>query len=220
MRCAQALEKPRCVCMKMDENRAHQPRVVYDRLASRYDTALRPLERWFLKRLRARTLASLPAHACLLEVGAGTGLNFPHYPHGAHGAASEQSLEMLRRAREKQRPESVHLIQSCAEALPFPENHFDGALATLVFCSVASPALAFAELRRVVKPGGTVSLLEHVRPRGPLGPLFDLLNVFTVALFDDHFNRRTSLEAERAGLHLLSVEAHAFGIIQLIVCRV
>jgi ubiquinone/menaquinone biosynthesis C-methylase UbiE len=143
-----------------------------------------------------------------------------HYPQGAHGAATEPSREMLRRAREKARPAGVRLVQNSAEALPFADDTFDAAFATLVFCSVASPPKAFAELRRVVRAGGRVVLLEHVRPAGLLGPVFDALSFFTVRLFEDHFNRRTAAAAERAGLRLLRVERHALGIIQLIVCEV
>jgi ubiquinone/menaquinone biosynthesis C-methylase UbiE len=129
---------------------------------------------------------------------------------------------MLRIASGKQqRPERVRLVQSSAERLPFPEDSFDAAVATLVFCSVASPGQAFSELRRVVRPGGTIALLEHVRPDGRLpGLLFDALSVLTVALFDDHFNRRTADEARRAGLRTVRVERSFFGIIQLIECRV
>ncbi|HKP72117.1 MAG TPA: class I SAM-dependent methyltransferase [Pyrinomonadaceae bacterium] len=192
----------------------------YDRIAPHYDRAIRPLERWLLARLRSRTLRALPADSRLLEVGAGTGLNFPHYPRGAHGAATEPSREMLRQARAKPRPARVHLIQTCAERLPFADDSFDAAFATLVFCSVASPQEAFAELRRVVRAGGRVVLLEHVRPAGLLGYIFDALNFFTVRLFDDHFNRRTSEAASRAGLRLLSVERHALGVVQIIVCEV
>ena len=127
---------------------------------------------------------------------------------------------MLQVAREKPRPERVSLVQSFAEHLPFKNNSFDAAFATLVFCSLSQPAEAFAELRRVVKPGGTVVLLEHVRPSNLLGPVFDLLNLITVPLFDDHFNRRTASAAQIAGLGVLRVEERMLGIINLIACRV
>jgi phosphatidylethanolamine/phosphatidyl-N-methylethanolamine N-methyltransferase len=192
---------------------------IYDRLASRYDRAIAPLEKRFLSRLRARALASLPENSSILEIGAGTGLNFPFYPRGAHGVASELSCEMLKLARLKDHPAGVHLVQTSAERLPFRDESFDAALATLVFCSIASPETAFNELRRVVRPGGRIVLLEHVRPDGILGYFFDALNLLTVALFDDHFNRRTLQAAERAGLQLLRVERRALGIMNLIVCR-
>jgi ubiquinone/menaquinone biosynthesis C-methylase UbiE len=191
-------------------------RAAYDPLAARYDGAMRPLEKWFLARLRERTLASLPDNSRLLEIGAGTGLNFPFYPQATRGAATELSREMLKIARVKEKPQGVQLVQNNAELLPFPDASFDAALATLVLCSVASPARCFSELRRVVMPGGKIVLLEHVRPEGMLGPLFDALSLFTVALFDDHFNRRTAQLAERAGLKLLRQERHALGIINII----
>lgn len=201
------------------DHKSHAP--VYDRLAEHYDGAMQPLERWFLARLRAQTLAALPQSSSILEVGAGTGANFPYYPMEASGAASELSGKMLLVARTKRKPDSIHLIQNSAEALPFADASFDAAFATLVFCSVASPQTAFAELRRVVRPHGTVALLEHVRPeRWLLGPVFDALNLFTVALLDDHFNRRTAFEAQRAGLKVQRIERHALGIIQIIVCNV
>jgi ubiquinone/menaquinone biosynthesis C-methylase UbiE len=191
----------------------------YDRLAGRYDRVIAPLERRFLARLRAEALAELPLDSRILEIGAGTGLNFPFYPRGARGVASELSCEMLKLARGKNHPAGVHLVQTSAERLPFQTSSFDAAFATLVFCSLASPQDAFSELRRVVRPGGQIVLLEHVRPDGILGYFFDALNLLTVAFFDDHFNRRTAQEAERAGLQLLRVERRALGIFNLIVCR-
>src|ERR1051325_1828282 len=205
------------------ERRSAGPRtrVVYDTLAPGYEAFMRPLERWFYSRLRSKTFASLSEAGRILEVGAGTGLNFPYYPRAsALCVASELSREMLRIASDKQKPQNVHLVQNSAEMLPFPDASFDAAVATLVFCSVRSQGQAFAELRRVVRPGGTVTLLEHVRPGGLLGPLFDALSVLTVAVFDDHFNRRTVDEARRAGLHTVRVEQWCFGIMQLIECRV
>jgi phosphatidylethanolamine/phosphatidyl-N-methylethanolamine N-methyltransferase len=192
---------------------------VYDRFASHYDRAIAPLERLLLARLRAQTLGLLPEDSLVLEIGAGTGLNFPFYPRGAHGVASELSCEMIERARGKKRNASLHLVQASTEQLPFPDASFDAAFATLVFCSLASPQKAFSELHRVVRPHGTVALLEHVRPKGILGWLFDALSILTVALFEDHFNRRTADEARRAGFELLRVERRMMGIINIIVCR-
>lgn len=208
----------------------HSRPPIYDAFAPHYERVLRPLERLILARLRAAALRALlrdlkerdgdGSSARILEIGAGTGLNFPHYPPEAHGAATEPSREMLRLARTKPRPAGVRLVQTSAEALPFADDTFGAAFATLVFCSVASPPQAFGELRRVVRVGGRVVLLEHVRPSGLLGYAFDALSFFTVRLFDDHFNRRTAEAAERAGLRLISVEPHALGILQLIVCEV
>lgn len=194
---------------------------MYDRIAAHYDRVMRPLERFGLGRLRAAALRELPEGARLLEVGAGTGANFRFYPREVSGVASELSREMLARARARsERPASVRLVQASAERLPFADGAFDAACATLVFCSIASPVAAFSELRRVVRKGGTVALLEHVRPRGPLGYVFDALSILTVALFEDHFNRRTADDARRAGLKVERVEEHLFGVVQIIVCRV
>ncbi len=181
---------------------------------------MRPLERRFLTGLRKELFSLLPTNARVLEVGAGTGRNFVFYPPGTHGVASEPTGAMLEIARQKERPEGVRLVQSNAEELPFQNATFDAAFATLVFCSVSSPQKAFAELRRVVKSGGTILLLEHVRPSGLLGKLFDLINLVTLPLFEDNFNRRTADEASAAGLQLLRVERRLAGIINLIACRV
>ena len=140
------------------------PRYRYDDFAPHYDAAMRPLDRWFLARLRRRAIDLLPKNARLLEVGAGTGINFSFYSSEQTGVAAEPSGAMLQIARGKSRPAGISLIRSCAEQLPFERDSFDTALATLVLCSVESPQNALSELRRVVKPGGTVVLLEHVRP--------------------------------------------------------
>ncbi|HET8781177.1 MAG TPA: class I SAM-dependent methyltransferase [Pyrinomonadaceae bacterium] len=195
------------------------PKPRYDDVAQYYEGVMSPFQRWGLVKLRQETLSQLPAGR-ILEIGAGTGLNFVHYPPDAHGVAGEFSREMLKIADTKPRPAGIQLLQNRAEHLPFENHSFDAAFATLVFCSVETPAQAFAELRRVVRPGGTVVLLEHVRPGGILGPLFDLLNVFTTRLFDDHVNRRTAKMVSEAGLEVVDVKSRLFGIINLIKCRV
>jgi phosphatidylethanolamine/phosphatidyl-N-methylethanolamine N-methyltransferase len=206
---------------------SHEP-PIYDRVAAYYDGWMRLFERVGLARLRAAALAEVSAAldesgggGRLLEVGAGTGGNFPFYPAAVRSACAEPSREMLLRARVKpERPAGALLVQSYAERLPFADASFDVAFATLVFCSVASPAPCFAELRRVVRAGGRVVLLEHVRPKGALGYAFDALSLLTVPLMQDHFNRRTADEARRAGLSVERVESHLLGVVQLIVCRV
>ena len=192
----------------------------YDQFAPQYDAVMRPLERWFLTRLRTQTFNLLPRNACVLELGAGTGRNFVFYPPETSGVASEPSREMLEIAKERERPSAVTLVQSRAEELPFKSAVFDAAVATLVFCSISSPANTFAELRRVVRSGGTILLLEHVRPEGLLGPVFDLINMITMPLFEDHFNRRTANDARAAGLQVLRVEKSLLGAVNLIECRV
>lgn len=192
--------------------------MIYDKLAAGYDRAFAPFERRFLARWREEISSLLPPDSSILEVGAGTGLNFPFYPRCRHAVASEISCEMLKFARS--RTTSIDLIQADAQSLPFGTNTFDAAFATLVFCSVPDPEKAFAELKKVVRPGGTIVLLEHVRPPGLLGYLFDLLNLFTVALIEDHFNRRTAEIAKKAGLKVTEIRKKAFGIVNAIICEV
>jgi ubiquinone/menaquinone biosynthesis C-methylase UbiE len=192
----------------------------YDRFAAHYDRVMRPFERGLVARLRAAAVRELPAGARLVEIGAGTGANFALYPPGASVAATELSSEMLRLARAKPSAAGVTLVQSPAERLPFADATFDAALSTLVLCSVKSIQAALSEMRRVVRAGGRVVLVEHVRPPGLLGRAFDAVSLITIPFLEDHFNRRTAQEAARAGLKVLRVESHALGIVQLIVCEV
>jgi ubiquinone/menaquinone biosynthesis C-methylase UbiE len=192
----------------------------YDQIAPHYERSIQLFERWLIGRLREEVFNLLPASGRILEIGAGTGLNFHRYCPSTHGVASEPSWEMLRIARRKPRPDAVALSQNSAEELPFSSDSFDAAFATLVFCTVQSPERAFAEIRRVVRSGGKLVLLEHIRPVGWLGPIFDVLNLITVPLFSDHLNRRTAELARDAGLDVVSVRPRAHGIINLIECRV
>ncbi len=195
--------------------------MIYDKLAKNYDKAFAPFEKRFLARWREETLSHLPAaDSRILEIGAGTGLNFKFYPDCRQVVASEISVKMLEFAAAREKTAAIELVRADAESLPFAANTFDAAFATLVFCSIPKPENAFRELQRVVKPNGKIVLLEHVRPSGLHGFAFDLLNIFTVALIEDHFNRRTAEIAENAGLKILEVKRKAFGIVNLIVCEI
>lgn len=208
---ARTILNPGSVSRKLTE-------VIYDKFAAGYDRTIAPLERRFLARWRAETLGLLPEDSSILEIGSGTGLNFPFYPSCGLAVASEISCEMLKFA--KNRAASIDMVQADAQALPFGANTFDAAFATLVFCSIPDPVKAFAELKTIVRPGGGIILLEHVRPLGILGYVFDIVSLITVALFEDHFNRRTAEIAEKAGLKIVEIRKKAFGIVNLIVCEV
>jgi ubiquinone/menaquinone biosynthesis C-methylase UbiE len=190
---------------------------VYDKFATNYDRAFAPLEWLGLSRWRREVIELLPANANILEIGCGAGANFEFYPKCKLAVSSEISLGMLEIANTKRREN--HLIQADAQSLPFGENEFDAAFATLVFCSIPDPILAFTELRRVLRPGGKIVLLEHVRPDGVLGPVFDILNKLTVIAADDQFNRETAKIAADTGLKVVDVRKKLGSIVNLIVCE-
>src|SRR5712691_4660177 len=107
------------------------------------------------------------AHGVVLEIGAGTGLNFPFYrpEHVERVEATEPDPAMLNYTRERaaQAPVPITLTQAPAEALPFADATFDSAVIALVLCSVHDPAKSLQEVRRVLKPQGDLYLFEHVR---------------------------------------------------------
>ena len=190
---------------------------VYDKFATNYDRAFAPLEWLGLRRWRQEVIDLLPKDADILEIGCGAGANFEFYPQCKRAVSSEISIGMLKVAAGKRREN--HLIQADAQSLPFGEDEFDAAFATLVFCSIPDPTLAFAELKRVIKPGGKIVLLEHVRPEGVLGPVFDLLNRITVAVADDHFNRETANLAADTGLKIIEVRKKLGSIVNLLILQ-
>ena len=191
---------------------------VYDKFADHYDGFFSPLERIGLTGYRQEALSLLPEYASILELGAGTGANFEFYPESRRAVSTELSIKMIEVAKPKVR--NNILVNADAQYLPFGECEFDAAFATLVFCSIPKPELAFGELRRVVRPGGTVVLLEHVRPNGFLGYLFDGLNFCTTRLAEDNFNRRTADLAQASGLRVNEIRSKMAGIVNLIVCTV
>jgi len=125
----------------------------------------RPLVRRMFDPLRRKIVGQ--AHGIVLEVGAGGGQNFPLYDP-ARVEAVEADEAMLDEARRALSATPVSITLTCApvESLPFPDAQFDSVVATLVFCSVHDPERGLREIWRVLKPGGTLLLLEHARAQG------------------------------------------------------
>jgi SAM-dependent methyltransferase len=141
-----------------------------DRLfAALYDRIMAPAEEAGLAELRAEVCAG--ARGRVLELGAGTGLNLPHYPHDDLEALvlTEPEAPMARRLEDRAAgaAPSVQVVRAPAERLPFADDSFDTVVSTLVLCTVRDPAATLAEIRRVLAPGGSLRLLEHVRSGDP-----------------------------------------------------
>ncbi len=165
-----------------------------------YDLGLWWLERWGLGRWRA-WLAS-GARGRTLDLGTGTGRNLPGYGPGASVIAVDPHPWNLARAR--RRAPGVPLVRARAEALPFKAGAFDTVVTGCVFCSVDDPAGGFAEVRRVLAPGGALRMVEHVRSRGRLhARLQDLVQpAWTAVSGGCRPNRQTERTAREAGFEI------------------
>jgi ubiquinone/menaquinone biosynthesis C-methylase UbiE len=196
----------------------------YQRVSRFYDLMEKVAEKRY-HTLREQLWSKVIGEA-VLEVGVGTGKNMPYYPVGVQITGIDLTPGMLeqacRRAKTFGFDSRVDLQLGDAQAMDFPDNSFDTALATFVFCSVPNPLLGLREMRRVVRPGGKVLLLEHMRsPIETFGTLMDLLNPLVVRMMGANINRRTVENVRKAGLEIEHIEDLAMGgIFKLIVARV
>jgi ubiquinone/menaquinone biosynthesis C-methylase UbiE len=177
--------------------------------AAIYDRGLKATEEAGLRDIRREVLAA--ASGRTLDIGAGTGVNIELFPEGVTELVlAEPDPHMARQLRPKLSASTVdaELVEAPAEDLPFEAASFDTAVFTLVLCTVPDPVATLAEAARVLKPGGKLLFVEHVRSEDPgLARWQDRLEKPWRFLGDGcHCNRDTVATIEASPFELERVE--------------
>jgi ubiquinone/menaquinone biosynthesis C-methylase UbiE len=176
--------------------------------AMTYDRQTAAMERAGLATIRAELLARL--HGNVIEIGAGTGANLPFYGSGIESLTlTEPEAPMVRRLERRVRADGspATVLRAPAEDLPFDDGTFDVAVSTLVLCGVADQPRALRELRRVLRPGGELRFIEHVRADDPrLARRQDRMNVLNRVVVRCDCNRPTLDVIREAGFAVAHLE--------------
>jgi ubiquinone/menaquinone biosynthesis C-methylase UbiE len=196
----------------------------YQRIAPFYDVLELPFEYGRYRRLRRLVFNGLSGR--ILDAGIGTGRNVEFYPFGAKVVGIDISPAMLARAERRRRlspASNVELREMDVTQLDFPAGSFDAAVATFLFCILPNelqlPALR--ELRRVVEVGGTVRLLDYVRPRRFIRrAIVKLWEPWIAWAYGASFDRRTEEYIPEAGLELVRAELVVDELVKLLTARV
>lgn len=173
-----------------------------------YDRFMSPLEKKRFKKIRKDLLKK--AEGKILEIGSGTGVNFPFYRAVENVMAIEPSEDMIKQSISKKKAASVpiEIIHAGAERLPFANHSFDTVVATLVFCTIPDVDKALAEINRVCKPEGKILLFEHVRMHNPLlAHMQDWLTPYWEKICDGCcLNRETEQSLNKHGYEILHIK--------------
>lgn len=176
--------------------------------AAIYDPLTKPFETALLGRIRKSIVSELQGN--VLEIGSGTGANFPYYARADSVTAVEPDPYMRERCSRKGAKANVPVIlaDTIAEQLPFQDNTFDAVVGTLVLCTIPDPAKALTEAIRVSKPGSPVTFFEHVRARDTrIACLQDQLTpVWKNICHGCHLNRDTLALIKKSGLQVYDVD--------------
>ncbi len=173
-----------------------------------YDRQLAKVEKAGLRALREVLIGQ--ASGQVLEIGAGTGANLPLYgPAVASLTLTEPERPMLRRLERRARDHAPAptVLRAPAEDLPFEDGTFDTVVSTLVLCGVSDQPRALRQLRRVLRPGGRLLFLEHVRSEEPkLARLQDRMNGINRFVGGCDCNRPTLNSIRAAGFDVTEIE--------------
>jgi ubiquinone/menaquinone biosynthesis C-methylase UbiE len=195
-------------------------RRLWDRAAPRFDKSMGFFERVLFQ--GGREWVCSQAEGDVLEIAVGTGRNFPYYPAGIALTGIEISEEMLRlaRARAAELERQFDLRHGDAQSLDFPDASFDTVVCTFSLCSIPDDARAVAEARRVLRPGGRLLLIEHVRsPSRPVRAVQRLLDPLTVRFEGDHLLREPLVHLKTHAFEVDRFERLKWGIVERAAAR-
>jgi ubiquinone/menaquinone biosynthesis C-methylase UbiE len=179
--------------------------------AMTYDRQMAAAEKAGLRQMRARLVAG--AQGRVLEIGGGTGASLPGYSRQVESLTiTEPEPGMVKRLQRSAREQALEarILRAPAEDLPFEDDSFDVAVSALVLCGVDDQPRAVRELRRVLRPGGTLLFLEHLRADDPaIARLQDRLNWLNRIVVCCDCNRPTLRTIEQAGFTVTRLERTA-----------
>ncbi len=206
----------------MDDQATALTRARYQRISPIYDKMERLMER--RSRPWREKLWQRVSGPQVLEVGVGTGKNIEFWPLNCKITAIDLTPGMLDIAHQRAKSlnrQDEDLCLGDVQRLEFPSASFDSIVATFVFCSVPDPIKGLLEIRRVIRPGGQILLLEHVRIERPvIGTLMDALAPLVVRINGANINRKTVENVRIAGLKIERVEdLDKMGMFKLIFAR-
>lgn len=192
----------------------------WDKKSRSYDREMRFWDRVLFDDSRAWSCSQ--ASGDVLEVAIGTGLNLPVFPDGIRLTGLDISEEMLRIARERAADlgRSVTLRQGNAHDLPFDDGSFDTVLCTFGLCAIPDDVAAVDEMRRVLRPGGRLILVDHVVSTSTVARgIQRLLEMVSIPLQGEHLRRRPFIQVRDGGFAIEQVQRFKLGIVERLVAR-
>lgn len=197
---------------RSDEQSVRHVKSRYSIFSHVYDVMEWPLERWAYRLWREQLWSEVPP-GNILEAGAGTGKNIPYYRSDMHITAIDLTPAMFKHYKSRialsdSKAEKIDTAIMDVQHLEYADDTFDAAVATFIFCSVPDPVKGLKELLRVVKPGGTLHLLEHMTAESPrVSKVMKRLDPSFHYLTGVHIARATVENVCKAGWEIVEVKS-------------